>query len=70
LLKSNACFVPYGTGQALLLKRFLRYQGSLNGRSKCNATIEMPIQPEALQAIESLNQTMLDRKKISVSQLQ
>jgi len=41
----------------------------LNGRSKCNATIEMPIQLEALQAIESLNQTMLDGKKISVSEL-
>jgi RNA recognition motif-containing protein len=41
----------------------------LNGRSKCNAMIEMPIQPEALQAIESLNQTMLDGKKISVSEL-
>jgi RNA recognition motif-containing protein len=41
----------------------------LNGRSKCNAVIEMPIQLEALQAIESLNQTMLDGKKISVSEL-
>ena len=41
----------------------------LNGRSKCNATIEMPKQVEALQAIESLNQTMLDGKKISVSEL-
>lgn len=42
----------------------------LNGRSKCNAMIEMPIQIEALQAIESLNQTMLDGKKISVGELQ
>jgi RNA recognition motif-containing protein len=40
----------------------------LNGRSKCNAMIEMPIEREALQAIESLNQTELDGKKISVTE--
>lgn len=38
----------------------------LNGRSKCNAMIDMPIEREALQAIESLNQTVLDGKTISV----
>ncbi|AEV99767.1 hypothetical protein A4D02_26230 [Niastella koreensis] len=42
----------------------------LNGRSKCKALIDMPIYGEALQAIESLHQTMLDGKKISVSELQ
>jgi RNA recognition motif-containing protein len=42
----------------------------LNGRSKCNGMIEMPIDKEALLAIESLHQTMLDGKKISVTELQ
>ena len=41
----------------------------LNGRSKCNAMVEMPIEREALLAIESLHQTLLDGKKISVSEL-
>lgn len=38
----------------------------LNGRSKGNAMIEMPIEKEARQAIESLDQMLLDGKKISV----
>jgi RNA recognition motif-containing protein len=42
----------------------------LNGRSKCKAMIDMPIDSEALLAIESLHQTTLDGKKISVSELQ
>ena len=42
----------------------------LNGRSKCKALIDMPIKGEALQAIESLHQTMLNGKMISVSELQ
>jgi RNA recognition motif-containing protein len=41
----------------------------LNGRSKCNAMVEMPVESEARQAIESLHQTLLDGKKISVSEL-
>lgn len=41
----------------------------LNGRSKCNAMVEMPVDREARLAIESLHQTMLDGKKISVSEL-
>lgn len=41
----------------------------LNGRSKCNAMIEMPIDKEARLAIESLHQTMLNGKMISVSEL-
>jgi RNA recognition motif-containing protein len=42
----------------------------LNGRSKCKGMIDMPVNREALLAIESLHQTMLDGKKISVSELQ
>jgi RNA recognition motif-containing protein len=42
----------------------------LNGRSKCNGMIEMPIDKEALLAIESLHQAMLDGKMISVTELQ
>lgn len=41
----------------------------LNGRSKCNARVEMPIESEARQAIESLHQTLLDGRKIAVSEL-
>jgi len=41
----------------------------LNGRSKGNGVIEMPIETQAKQAIESLDQTMIDGKKISVSEL-
>ena len=41
----------------------------LNGRSKCKAIVEMLIGSEALVAIESLHQTLLDGKKISVSEL-
>lgn len=41
----------------------------LNGRSNCNAMIEMPVDSEARQAIESLHEVMLDGKKISVSEL-
>ena len=41
-----------------------------NGRSKGNAVINMPIDQEALQAIASLNQTIMDGRKISVSELQ
>jgi RNA recognition motif-containing protein len=40
-----------------------------NGRSKGNGVINMPIETEALQAITSLNQTLMDGKKITVSEL-
>lgn len=40
----------------------------LNGRSKRNGIIEMPIDNEARQAIVSLNQTLLDGKLISVTE--
>lgn len=39
-----------------------------NGRSKCNAVVDMPVDSEARQAIVSLHQTTLDGKKISVTQ--
>jgi RNA recognition motif-containing protein len=38
----------------------------LNGRSKGKALIEMPVDVEAQQAITSLDQTIVDGKKISV----
>ena len=40
----------------------------LNGRSKGNALIEMPVEQEARQAIASLDQSLIDGKKISVSE--
>ena len=40
-----------------------------NGRSKGNGIINMPVENEALQAIASLDQTLMDGKKISVSEL-
>jgi RNA recognition motif-containing protein len=41
----------------------------LNGRSKCNGVIEMPVENEAKQAIASLDQTIVDGKKIVVSEM-
>ena len=41
----------------------------LNGRSKGNGVIEMPVESEARQAIVSLDQTMIGGKKIAVSEL-
>lgn len=41
----------------------------INGRSKGNGVIEMPVETEARQAIVSLDQTIMDGKKISVSEL-
>jgi len=38
----------------------------LNGRSKCNALIEMPVESQARQAIAVLDQTLVNGKKISV----
>jgi len=40
----------------------------LNGRSKRNGIVEMPVDKEARQAIESLNQTMFDGKLVSVTE--
>lgn len=41
----------------------------LNGRSKGNGVIDMPVEKDARQAITALDQTMMDGKKISVSEL-
>ena len=41
----------------------------LNGRSKGNGIIEMPVDQDARQAIASLDQTLMQGKKISVSEL-
>ena len=41
----------------------------INGRSKGNGVINMPIAQEALQAIASLDQTLIDGRKVSVSEL-
>ena len=41
----------------------------LNGRSKGNGVIEMPVEREARQAIASLDKTVMDGKNISVSEL-
>ena len=38
----------------------------LNGRSKCNAVVNMPVDSEARQAIASLDQSLMDGKRISV----
>lgn len=40
----------------------------LNGRSKGNGMVEMPVEKEAVQAITSLNHTLVDGKRISVSE--
>lgn len=57
-------FSTYGT---VLSAEVMR--DKLNGRSKGNGVIEMPVEGEARQAIEALDQTMMDGKKISVSEL-
>ena len=52
-------FSPFGTVNSAEVVR-----DKLNGRSKGNGVIEMPVETEARQAIESLDQTMMDGKKI------
>jgi RNA recognition motif-containing protein len=41
----------------------------LNGRSRCKAVINMPVAAEAMQAIASLDQTMMSGKRISVNKI-
>lgn len=41
----------------------------LNGRSRGNGVVEMPVEQDAKRAIASLDQTLVDGKKISVSEL-
>lgn len=58
-------FSPYGVVNSAEVIR-----DKYSGRSQGNGRIQMPVGAEALQAITSLNQTMMDGKKISVSQIE
>lgn len=58
-----------------LLKLFTRFgivnsaevvRDKFNGRSKGNAFVSMPVETEAQQAITSLDQSIVDGKRISV----
>lgn len=60
----NKLFSAYGVVNSAEVIR-----NKLNGRSRGNAHINMPVENEARQAITSLDQTMLDGKRISVSEL-
>jgi RNA-binding proteins (RRM domain) len=57
-------FSPFGVVNSAEVNR-----DKNNGRSKGNGVIIMPVDHEARQAIASLDQTMMDGKKISVSEL-
>jgi RNA recognition motif-containing protein len=57
-------FSPFGNVDSAEVMR-----DKLNGRSKGNGVIEMPVDSEARQAIASLDETMVDGKKIAVSEL-
>lgn len=54
-------FAPFGVVNSAEVVK-----DKLNGRSKGKALIEMPVEAEAQQAIVSLDQTVVDGKKISV----
>jgi RNA recognition motif-containing protein len=41
----------------------------LNGRSKGHAIVDMPVETQARQAIITLDQTLIDGKKISVREI-
>jgi RNA recognition motif-containing protein len=41
----------------------------LNGRSKGHAIVDMPVETQARQAIITLDQTLVDGKKISVREV-
>ncbi|THU32523.1 RNA-binding protein [Niastella caeni] len=57
-------FSPYGVVDSAEVMR-----DKLNGRSKGNGIIDMPVERDARQAIVALDQTLMDGKKISVSEL-
>lgn len=44
-------------------------RNKLNGRSLKNGSVSMPVKTEAIQAIVSLDKTILDGKIISVNEL-
>jgi RNA recognition motif-containing protein len=57
-------FSPFGVVNSAEIVR-----DKFSGRSKCNAFVEMPIETEARQAIASLDQSIVDGKKITVTQV-
>jgi RNA recognition motif-containing protein len=57
-------FVPYGNVDNAKVHR-----NALNGRSLKYGMVSMPVSLQGRQAIASLDQTLLDGKKISVSEL-
>lgn len=54
-------FTTFGTVNAAVVDRNV-----LNGRSKGNGLVDMPLEKEARQAITSLDQTVVGGKRISV----
>lgn len=54
-------FSPFGIVDSAEVSR-----NKFTGRSKGNALVIMPVDTQARQAITSLDQTMMDGKKISV----
>jgi RNA recognition motif-containing protein len=58
-------FSAYGRIGSLVIVR-----DRLNGRSKGNAFVEMPVQSQAEQAIMALNRMELDGKRISVNEIE
>jgi len=57
-------FSPYGIVLSAEVSR-----NKFDGRSRCHAFIDMPVDKEARQAIVSLDQFEFGGKRISVSQL-
>lgn len=57
-------FSPYGNVDSATVNR-----NALNGRSLKSGQISMPVPAQARQAIESLDNTMMDGKIISVSEI-
>jgi RNA recognition motif-containing protein len=57
-------FTRYGIVDAVTVDR-----NKFDGRSKGNAVVDMPVEKEAKMAILSLDQTLVDGKKISVAEL-
>lgn len=51
-----------------VLNSFEVNRNKFTGRSKGNAFVNMPVDAEARQAIASLDNTMMDGKRISVSE--
>jgi RNA recognition motif-containing protein len=57
-------FVPYGNVDSAKVHRSV-----LNGRSLKYGQVNMPVSAQGMQAIASLDKTLLDGKVISVSEL-